>query len=126
FLILSSAKFEAERIDVDQRIGLELLLPLASVLPFERHVRWAQTTEVPRKVAEQLLGKAAAVGAPAVALTMLGTKVLRLPGPVGVVATILSTALSKEDRKSTRLNSSHVSISYAVFCLKKQREVVRI
>src|SRR5699024_12605558 len=26
----------------------------------------------------------------------------------------------KEDRKSTRLNSSHVSILYAVFCLKKQ------
>src|SRR5699024_11501080 len=26
-----------------------------------------------------------------------------------------------EDRKSTRLNSSHVSISYAVFCLKKKR-----
>src|SRR5690606_39382334 len=25
-----------------------------------------------------------------------------------------------EDRKSTRLNSSHVKISYAVFCLKKQ------
>src|SRR5699024_12732193 len=25
-----------------------------------------------------------------------------------------------QDRKSTRLNSSHVSISYAVFCLKKQ------
>src|SRR5207249_8820424 len=27
---------------------------------------------------------------------------------------------SREDRKSTRLNSSHVSISYAVFCLKKK------
>src|SRR5699024_4734987 len=27
--------------------------------------------------------------------------------------------LRAEDRKSTRLNSSHVSISYAVFCLKK-------
>src|SRR5437868_11422223 len=27
------------------------------------------------------------------------------------------------DRKSTRLNSSHVSISYAVFCLKKKKEV---
>src|SRR5699024_12113578 len=26
----------------------------------------------------------------------------------------------EEDRKSTRLNSSHVSISYAVFCLKKK------
>src|SRR5690606_40344900 len=27
------------------------------------------------------------------------------------------------DRKSTRLNSSHVKISYAVFCLKKKKEV---
>src|SRR5207253_11220953 len=26
------------------------------------------------------------------------------------------------DRKSTRLNSSHVAISYAVFCLKKKRQ----
>src|SRR5699024_11891254 len=32
-------------------------------------------------------------------------------------------ALPSEDRKSTRLNSSHVSISYAVFCLKKKNEV---
>src|SRR5690625_6226239 len=29
--------------------------------------------------------------------------------------------LSVIDRKSTRLNSSHVAISYAVFCLKKKR-----
>src|SRR5699024_11395941 len=28
----------------------------------------------------------------------------------------------EEDRKSTRLNSSHVSISYAVFCLKKKKQ----
>src|SRR3712207_8669909 len=27
-----------------------------------------------------------------------------------------------EDRKSTRLNSSHANISYAVFCLKKERD----
>src|SRR5438067_4564564 len=27
------------------------------------------------------------------------------------------------DRKSTRLNSSHVSISYAVFCLKKKKRI---
>src|SRR5437868_15248521 len=33
-----------------------------------------------------------------------------------------SLAASGEDRKSTRLNSSHVSISYAVFCLKKKKE----
>src|SRR5207302_9813073 len=30
-----------------------------------------------------------------------------------------------EDRKSTRLNSSHVKISYAVFCLKKKRNKER-
>src|SRR5438128_4841633 len=30
-----------------------------------------------------------------------------------------------QDRKSTRLNSSHGSISYAVFCLKKQKAVHR-
>src|SRR5258708_5559325 len=30
---------------------------------------------------------------------------------------------SKPDRKSTRLNSSHQIISYAVFCLKKKKEV---
>src|SRR5690606_40255471 len=29
-------------------------------------------------------------------------------------------ALDDQDRKSTRLNSSHVKISYAVFCLKKK------
>src|SRR5437868_12111618 len=29
------------------------------------------------------------------------------------------------DRKSTRLNSSHVSISYAVFCLKKKNSLTR-
>src|SRR5690625_6341241 len=28
---------------------------------------------------------------------------------------------SNQDRKSTRLNSSHVAISYAVFCLKKKK-----
>src|SRR6266542_6282098 len=31
-------------------------------------------------------------------------------------------ALESEDRKSTRLNSSHGSISYAVFCLKKKKK----
>src|SRR5438874_6460454 len=31
-------------------------------------------------------------------------------------------AADLEDRKSTRLNSSHVEISYAVFCLKKKKK----
>src|SRR3712207_8631822 len=32
--------------------------------------------------------------------------------------------LSYEDRKSTRLNSSHANISYAVFCLKKKKNIL--
>src|SRR5262245_62670765 len=34
----------------------------------------------------------------------------------------LSTSHSSTDRKSTRLNSSHLGISYAVFCLKKKKK----
>src|SRR5690242_20981357 len=35
---------------------------------------------------------------------------------------LVSPAAAAEDRKSTRLNSSHMSISYAVFCLKKKNK----
>src|SRR5688572_30871967 len=34
----------------------------------------------------------------------------------------LNACLRGQDRKSTRLNSSHSQISYAVFCLKKKKE----
>src|SRR5690606_39804765 len=34
----------------------------------------------------------------------------------------LKVKAAVKDRKSTRLNSSHVKISYAVFCLKKKKE----
>src|SRR5690242_21477080 len=36
--------------------------------------------------------------------------------------TLILGGLQLLDRKSTRLNSSHMSISYAVFCLKKKRK----
>src|SRR5438874_3337563 len=38
-----------------------------------------------------------------------------------VVTSGTGRALRSQDRKSTRLNSSHVEISYAVFCLKKKK-----
>src|SRR5690349_22775460 len=34
----------------------------------------------------------------------------------------VAAQLGRQDRKSTRLNSSHVEISYAVFCLKKKKK----
>src|SRR3712207_7334891 len=39
---------------------------------------------------------------------------------VSSFATYRSRGAIREDRKSTRLNSSHANISYAVFCLKKK------
>src|SRR5690554_7590308 len=41
----------------------------------------------------------------------------------GIFVTIAMVGLDQDliDRKSTRLNSSHVRISYAVFCLKKKK-----
>src|SRR5437870_9902574 len=52
---------------------------------------------------------------------------LSLVGAEGVVVTDLRPVGmiqvdGTQDRKSTRLNSSHVAISYAVFCLKKKKK----
>src|SRR5438874_9570580 len=47
-------------------------------------------------------------------------KSLNLLQPFGLLALRLALGVIFLDRKSTRLNSSHVEISYAVFCLKKK------
>src|SRR5690606_41661048 len=49
------------------------------------------------------------------------TITVRIERIAGVVAIPVCPEVEREeDRKSTRLNSSHVKISYAVFCLKKK------
>src|SRR2546428_6625988 len=56
-----------------------------------------------------------------------GDDVRRAPRPASCAANIIacsghgSLKLTAKDRKSTRLNSSHDQISYAVFCLKKKK-----
>src|SRR5438132_3106265 len=62
-------------------------------------------------------GKAGA--AAAVTLTMPDGARRRLPGK-GAFAAPADGVIAMVDRKSTRLNSSHTVISYAVFCLKKK------
>src|SRR3712207_7664692 len=47
-----------------------------------------------------------------------------LGGPFMTVAERLRPESLYRDRKSTRLNSSHANISYAVFCLKKKKNLV--
>src|SRR5438067_13755240 len=76
------------------------LFPYTNALPISLRV-------IPR--AACLLGD---LDEPAICvLPMPGRDALRDDGALRVLA---------QDRKSTRLNSSHVSISYAVFCLKKK------
>src|SRR5439155_10499230 len=54
--------------------------------------------------------------------TLFRSRQLVYPGPHRPAGRRESrpTRTSSRDRKSTRLNSSHVAISYAVFCLKKK------
>src|SRR3712207_8143070 len=64
-------------------------------------------------------------GGPALGLgLLLGQAGVFVPAPVVVVVVPVGAGgpgdLRHRDRKSTRLNSSHANISYAVFCLKKK------
>src|SRR2546430_5795221 len=52
----------------------------------------------------------------------LGRQAGRDVGVADVVDLDLDLVLTAQDRKSTRLNSSHSQISYAVFCLKKKKK----
>jgi hypothetical protein len=82
FLLLSSAKFEANRIEVAERVGLDLVLPIAAMLPFERHVRWTEEMRIGAKVVEELL-----VGVGALAAALLGKA--KFGGPKGVLAGLI-------------------------------------
>src|SRR5690625_5607340 len=70
---------------------------------------------IPKKSAETMFTKL---------LTTNGKDVVSAIKPLAIIKgnTIFSSNLSALDRKSTRLNSSHVAISYAVFCLKKKKK----
>src|SRR5439155_13363337 len=79
----------------------------------------------PQRVVAALVRGLAALGH---RLTLLAPPGTRLPEATVVVvpprkladAAALARGDDDQDRKSTRLNSSHVAISYAVFCLKKK------
>src|SRR3712207_7613650 len=51
-----------------------------------------------------------------------GRKTKRLVTVEGLRKELGGRTLFRKDRKSTRLNSSHANISYAVFCLKKKKD----
>ncbi|GAA1915463.1 hypothetical protein [Nocardioides marmoribigeumensis] len=92
FVIMSSAKFSPGAIEVDRRVGVDLVLPMAAILPFERHVRWVQAGRVSRKVAIELVSGAEIVAAALGSITGLAAI---LAGRRGKVATVVSLALTR-------------------------------
>src|SRR5689334_24819909 len=68
-----------------------------------------------------LAGTFVVLAAPASADSATDEATLRSKFADGSVSSI---TIDFEDRKSTRLNSSHSSISYAVFCLKKKKKKI--
>src|SRR5690625_5324571 len=61
---------------------------------------------------------------------LVGPAGCAVPGDPGAAALAAGPAgpghPARRDRKSTRLNSSHVAISYAVFCLKKKHQLITL
>src|SRR2546427_9150276 len=84
-----------------------------------------------REVAQWMAGQGLAAGDTVAVLMENRVEILELvlaARLAGLYAVVISTHLTApevvadEDRKSTRLNSSHSQISYAVFCLKKKKK----
>lgn len=134
FVLFSSAEFGANSIEVDKRVGLDLILPLAAILPFERHVKWSQVLQLPGKVASNLLGSASAL-----AVVLLGKS--KVSGPLGLLlsavgpdalsvftkqagdglAKINSDAMAKKDYLTAALTRFRMNLDEA----EKERTLLR-
>src|SRR5207249_6016446 len=79
------------------------------------------------QILSRFIDAARAGGAPDT-LVRLAVLSLMVAGAGQLVSTCSAYASEnvETDRKSTRLNSSHVSISYAVFCLKKKNAIQNV
>lgn len=56
YVLLSSAKFEPGKIEVAKRVGINLIAPVATMLPLERAGQWAEKLDLPLKHFDDLVG----------------------------------------------------------------------
>src|SRR5262245_62995529 len=94
--------------------------PKSTLFPYTTLFRSGIKVPLPVIVGLDMAGEIAQVGA-GVADWKTGDRVLVNPlnRKKGLMGEMLDGGI---DRKSTRLNSSHLGISYAVFCLKKKKK----
>ncbi|GAB3996349.1 TRAFAC clade GTPase domain-containing protein [Nocardioides marmoraquaticus] len=97
YVRISSAKFSPGAIEVTDRVGVDLVLPMAAVLPLERHVRWAAAEKLSRRVAGAIVGNAelvaAGLGAATNVAAILIGKKNKVAGAVGLALARLGPRL---------------------------------
>src|SRR5207249_11299722 len=99
------------------------VLPLASCFFFYSSGHHRDLDSFPTRRSSDLVARGVRSGARDVQAG--GQPHRSAPGRVAQGHGWARVCLRGQDRKSTRLNSSHVSISYAVFCLKKKKKSER-
>src|ERR1035438_354939 len=95
-----------------------------SRLPGFRFLISSRAREVSSSLAS--VEAASALGPPAMMYCTLRGLVLKVGGISEASRAPMRPLVPAPDRKSTRLNSSHLGISYAVFCLKKKKRIHQI
>lgn len=133
FLLLSSAKFEPGKIEVAERVGVDLLLPVASLLPLERLVQWAERFEIPRKWLDQLADNADVLAAVLVGANFFSALLNKVPkvGPLlskvalpGLtVAVELTISKIEEMNAEARANQDYLKATLTQFRLDLDRGV---
>src|SRR5690606_27768380 len=102
--------------------------PIAFMLPVNRENSFKKIAQVSiyhtgRLLAYGLIGALFGVVGKGFYLFGIQQQLSIIVGLIMILVVLLpATFFSKFNRKSTRLNSSHVKISYAVFCLKKKKK----
>ena len=105
FMLLSSAKFEPGKIEVTERVGLDLILPVATMLPLERVAQWAEKFDIPLRALRRLVDNADALATVLIGAAKFLNKVPKV-GPI--LAPIVTLALPEAVRLGTaRLEEIH-------------------
>jgi hypothetical protein len=127
FMLLSSARFEPGKIEVTERVGLDLLLPVAALLPLERLIQWSERFDIPRKWLDQLADNADALAAGLAGASVVTVVLNRVPkiGPalgriaLPALAAAIKLGLPKirEANAMARANKDHLTTVLTQFRL---------
>src|SRR2546429_7727851 len=94
--------------------------------PIRPHFRWKVEPKLVRSHAAGDVFQSTVLTVACHAYTHVDAPVHFLPGDRDIASMPVDQWIGEADRKSTRLNSSHGYISYAVFCLKKKKNRLHV